>query len=354
MANPTAPLGSFPNYTVPFPYANLPAQLQASTNPPAPSNGSQYGRWNGVNNNAFGLFPSQWPSVFGSPTPQPMQFQPPWGNNGGSNQGPGSNPGMSGGLPPIPAAAPPGSQWIQGQPGSQQPPITPGMSLPPLNPGQSPFTPGLPSVAPAGASMQKSAMQPMSAPPGSPLAASAAATNAWGNATGQNVNGALAAQAAFQQAQAASRHSPGQAVADPGFNGQVIDVPWSQIGNFRLPTNLGNGPISLRFTTPSTMGDTAGMQFSQGQGQQEAFRLASLATQPGVFGTGPGAQGNNVLQSILSASPNFRFNIGGQSNAGTTALDPNTTYYMNLANRNSYGGPDMYGQNYGTNFDFTN
>ena len=96
---------SFPNFGVPFPYANLPQQLQASFVPPAQqfSNGSQYGRFNGVNNNAFGLFPSQWPSVFGSPVAPPMSFQPPYGNNGtlGSNQGPGSNP--NGPAPATPA-----------------------------------------------------------------------------------------------------------------------------------------------------------------------------------------------------------------------------------------------------------
>src|SRR6478609_4504632 len=99
----------FPTFNVPFPYSSLPEQLQASMVPPGQqfTNGSQYGRWNGVNNNAFGLFPDQWPSVFGSPVPQPMQFQPPWGNNGtlGSNQGPGSNPGMS----PPPGPPPGGS-----------------------------------------------------------------------------------------------------------------------------------------------------------------------------------------------------------------------------------------------------
>src|SRR6187551_2441899 len=97
----------FPNFTTPFPFQNLPAQLAASFVPPNQqfSNGSQYGRWNGVNNNAFGLAPSNFQSLFGSPTPPPMQFQPPYGNNGtmGSNQGPGSNPG--GAPAPMPKIA---------------------------------------------------------------------------------------------------------------------------------------------------------------------------------------------------------------------------------------------------------
>ena len=115
----TKPPFSFPQFNMPgFPYANLPEQLAASFGPPNGqfTNGSQYGRWNGVNNNAFGLFPDQFQSLFGSPAPQPMQFQPPYANNGylGSNQGPGSNPGNQ--PPPPPSTPPP-----QSGPPPQQP-----------------------------------------------------------------------------------------------------------------------------------------------------------------------------------------------------------------------------------------
>jgi len=97
---PTTPTPfQFPQFTTPFPYSSLPDQLQASFAPPNGqfTNGSQYGRWNGVNNNAFGLFPNQFQPLFGTtPGGTQMQFQPPWGNNGtlGSNQGPGANPMM--------------------------------------------------------------------------------------------------------------------------------------------------------------------------------------------------------------------------------------------------------------------
>jgi len=97
---PQAPF-SFPQFNMPgFPFTSLPDQLAQSFVPPNQqfTSGAQYGRWNGVNNNGFGLFPDQFQSLFGSPSPPPMQFQPPYGNNGtlGSNQGPGSNPGGTG------------------------------------------------------------------------------------------------------------------------------------------------------------------------------------------------------------------------------------------------------------------
>ncbi|MGN6589881.1 MAG: hypothetical protein ACTHKE_06295 [Sphingomicrobium sp.] len=97
-----------------FPYANLPQQIAAAFVPPNQqfSNGSQYGRWNGVNGNAFGLFPNQFQGLFGyQPQGGGMQFMPPYGNNGqiGSNQGPGSNPGVApgayqGSMPQLPGS----------------------------------------------------------------------------------------------------------------------------------------------------------------------------------------------------------------------------------------------------------
>lgn len=91
----------FPNFNLQgFPYANLPQQAAAAFAPQQFSNASQYGRFNGVNNNAFGLFPNQFGALFGYQPGGQMQFQPPYANNGmlGSNQGPGANPGMAPGA----------------------------------------------------------------------------------------------------------------------------------------------------------------------------------------------------------------------------------------------------------------
>lgn len=168
---------TFPQFNVPFPYASLPDQLAASFVPPNQqfSNGSQYGRWNGVNNNAFGLFPGQFQSLFGSPTAPPMQFQAPYGNNGylGSNQGPGSNPGMS-----PPQSTPPANQPMPAAPGTNVP--APGMYPPPLNPGQSPFQAGLLNP-PAGYSGPPGGTQPpagtVPSPTNSPIPGSLSSNN---------------------------------------------------------------------------------------------------------------------------------------------------------------------------------
>jgi len=114
MAN-TTPF-QFPQFNIPgmnFPFPSLPAQASAAFAPQQFSNGSQYGRWNGVNNNAFGLFPNQFRGMFGFQPGGSMAFQPPYGNNGGlgSNQGPGANPGgYQGQMPQLPSGQMPNVQ----------------------------------------------------------------------------------------------------------------------------------------------------------------------------------------------------------------------------------------------------
>lgn len=294
MADSTTGFTGFPNFNIPglnFPFPSLPAQASAAFAPQQFTDGSQYGRWNGVNNNAFGLFPNQFGPLFGyQPQGGNMQFQPPYGNMTGGYQGQ---------MPQIPSG-----------------------QMPQLPSGQMPT------------------MQPQSMQGGiSPQAT--AGLQAWGQATGQDMSSSIASTNAFQQALARSRQ-PAQTALDPNFNGNIMDVPWDQLGNFRTTANPGAGPLSIRFTTPGNMGANSSFQFVQTPGQQEAMRLATLSTQPGMFGTGAG--GNTQL----SAAPYFNFTVGN----GAGQLSPNTTYYLNLANRNSYGGPDIFGNNYGVNVDY--
>ncbi len=115
----------FQNFNVPglnFPFQNLPAQASAAFAPMQFSNGSQYGRWNGVNNNAFGLFPNQFQPLFGyQPQGGGMQFQPPYANmNGGSNATP-----MQGGQVQPMGGLLGASQGITQSGGQQQAPSIP-------------------------------------------------------------------------------------------------------------------------------------------------------------------------------------------------------------------------------------
>ncbi len=110
MTTPTTPLPpfTFPNYNTggaAFPYASAPAQLQGSMQALPQTTQGQYERWNGVQNNAFGLAPNAWPPLFGT-TPQggDMQWQPPWNMNG-SGFNPTAGTGSGAGAVPLGGAA---------------------------------------------------------------------------------------------------------------------------------------------------------------------------------------------------------------------------------------------------------
>jgi hypothetical protein len=87
------------------------------------TNGSQYGRWNGVNNNAFGLAPSGWPSLYGYHAPSQGAWQPPWGHNGAVGQ-----PLQGGQMPQLP-----NGQLPQLPSGGQLPQMPQGGQLPQLS-----------------------------------------------------------------------------------------------------------------------------------------------------------------------------------------------------------------------------
>lgn len=124
-----------------FPYQNFAQQASAAVQGPPITNGQQYGRWNGVQNNAFGLAPSGWPSLYGYQAPQQGAWQPPWGNNGPTGGGPGGPPGAGvGGAPGQGGGMPPPSQGVpQGVP---------------MQPGMDPRNFGTPPSIPQGGSTQ--------------------------------------------------------------------------------------------------------------------------------------------------------------------------------------------------------
>jgi hypothetical protein len=143
-----------------------------------------------------------------------------------------------------------------------------------------------------------------------------------------------------------------------GLNGRLMDLTYSTSGNIRLSSdsfgNFGNSDaIVLRFTTTSVVGDTAGVQFSQIAGTPQVFRVATLSTQPCQVATTSGASGS-ILASSYSKSPVFYLAVGA-SYLGKVKLDPSTTYYVTVVNRNGYGGTNSCtSSSCGVFMDFTN
>jgi hypothetical protein len=120
----------------------------------------------------------------------------------------------------------------------------------------------------------------------------------------------------------------------------VYDLPWTAQSN-ATTTGFGNDAIVVaRFTTPATsvMSSTANVS-SVEFGGPTAWRTASLSTVPcDLSGTGVGSvavfkgnsQGPSVTYQILGAVTRL---------SGRVVLQPSTTYYFNIVNRNSLGAP---------------
>jgi len=127
--------------------------------------------------------------------------------------------------------------------------------------------------------------------------------------------------------------------------GVNVGLPWVPGSNKRVAATYGDGEVLVvRFTTPNAPG-AASLQISQAAGQKQLFRLATLATQPGVVAKAPGGT------SQLSQSPVFHFVVGGTARLGVFVLAPSTTYYLNVINADSYGGAPTPGK-YGALIDF--
>jgi hypothetical protein len=134
----------------------------------------------------------------------------------------------------------------------------------------------------------------------------------------------------------------------------LADIAWPQGGNTpRLPIpNFGDGVLVIRFVTPAASTRQPSLQVSQIGGTPQVFRLATLATQPGVVAMKPGASGP-ILASAVSQSPVFRL-VVGTGRVGLIGLAPSTTYYLNVVNRDGYSGPSNCTGKCGVNIDFTN
>jgi hypothetical protein len=126
-----------------------------------------------------------------------------------------------------------------------------------------------------------------------------------------------------------------------GFTGILMDLQYVAGAQTRLSSDkfgsFGNrNALVLRFTTPAVAGDTSSIQFSQLAGTDQVFRVATVATLPCQIATAPGASGSILTSNGVSQSPSFPLQIGGVSSLGRTALNPGTTYYITVVNRNGY------------------
>jgi len=139
----------------------------------------------------------------------------------------------------------------------------------------------------------------------------------------------------------------------PATNQKPVDIAWPQGGNVRVQVpDFSDQTLVIRFTTPPVSIRAPSLQVSQLARAPQVFRVATLATQPGIVASGPGTS-ETILGSAVSESPVFRLTVG-TGRMGLIGLKPDTTYYLNVVNRDNYGGPSNCVGNCGVNIDFTN
>ena len=139
----------------------------------------------------------------------------------------------------------------------------------------------------------------------------------------------------------------------PATNQKFIDIAWPQGNNVRVQVpDFSDQVLVIRFTTPGASVREPSLQVSQLARAPQVFRVATLATQPGIMASGPGTS-TAILASMVSQSPVFRLTVG-TGRMGVIGLKPDTTYYLNVVNRDSYGGASNCVGNCGVNIDFTN
>jgi len=139
----------------------------------------------------------------------------------------------------------------------------------------------------------------------------------------------------------------------PATNQKTIDIAWPQGNNVRVQVaGFSDQVLVIRFTTPAVSARDKSLQVSQLPSAPQVFRVATLATQPGIVASGPGTS-TTMLASSVSQSPVFRLAVG-TGRMGLIGLKPATTYYLNVVNRDNYGGPSNCVGNCGVNIDFTN
>jgi hypothetical protein len=129
---------------------------------------------------------------------------------------------------------------------------------------------------------------------------------------------------------------PGGAIACSGYATTLVyDLPWTATSIAYTKGFNNNAIVVARFTTPATGAVSGLANFSSIEYQDgKASRTASLSTVPcDLTGTGFG----KIAKFKGTQGVSFTYQINGISTG--IVLQPSTTYYVNIVNRDSLGNP---------------
>jgi hypothetical protein len=123
----------------------------------------------------------------------------------------------------------------------------------------------------------------------------------------------------------------------PGYTKTlVLDLPWTAQSKV-TSKGFGNDTMLVaRFTTPNTSVQSGSATIASAEWlPPRVMRTASISTSPcDLTGTGTGAVSGGWTQT-----PGWTYQILGTASrlSGRIVLQPNTTYYVNIVNRDSTG-----------------
>jgi hypothetical protein len=131
--------------------------------------------------------------------------------------------------------------------------------------------------------------------------------------------------------------SDGWAGTCPGYSKTIVyDLPWNAQSKITTKGFANGTMLVARFTTPNTSVQSGSATIASAEWlPPRVTRSASISTSPcDLGGTGTGAVSGGWTQT-----PGWTYQILGTASrlSGRVVLQPNTTYYVNIVNRDSAG-----------------
>jgi hypothetical protein len=158
------------------------------------------------------------------------------------------------------------------------------------------------------------------------------------------VNGSTSASVTVTEAAPGTTNPPpdGPTSCD-GYTVIPVDLPFKSQSSVITKGFNNSTMVVARITTPATGVVTTSASVASGEfGDGKATRTASLSTSPcDLKGTGVGRAG--VFPGNTQA-PGFTYQINGTVSilSSRVVLQPSTTYYFNIVNRDSSGAPSCH------------
>jgi len=127
-----------------------------------------------------------------------------------------------------------------------------------------------------------------------------------------------------------------------GFSSTLVyDLPWQSQSKITTKGFNNSTMVVARFRTPATSVQSASANVASAEYlPPNVLRTASISTSPcDLKGSGTGAISPGVTQQ-----PSWTYQILGTTSrlSGKVILQPSTTYYVNIANRDSNGSPTCW------------